>query len=81
MWLLTEFRFYFVEISYSRLQTQYLRYKYKKNIVYGCDSGTKNILCELYVTLTPRFQEVESTATFYQTNYININGVSGNGRM
>jgi hypothetical protein len=27
------------------------------------------------------FREVEPTATFYQTNYVNINGVSGNGRM
>jgi len=27
------------------------------------------------------FREVEPTATFYQINYININGVSGNGRM
>jgi len=40
-----------------------------------------HILCELYVTLTPWFREVEPTATFYQTNYVNINGVRGNGRM
>jgi hypothetical protein len=50
MWLLTEFRFSFVEISYSVLQTQYLRYKYKKNTVYGCDSGTQNILWALGYT-------------------------------
>ena len=47
MWLRTEIRFNFVEISYSGLQTQYLRYKYKENTVYGCDSGKQNIFYEL----------------------------------
>ena len=50
MWLLTEFRFNFVEILYSGLQTQYLRYKYKKNTVYGCDLEKQNIFWALGYT-------------------------------
>jgi len=51
-------------ISYSRLQTQYLRYKYKKNTVYGCDSETQNIFCELEFTLTPWYGGSETYSYF-----------------
>jgi hypothetical protein len=47
MWLLTGFRFNFVEISYSGLQTQYVRYKYKKNAVYDLIQEHKKTFCEL----------------------------------
>ena len=39
--------FNLVETSYSWLQTLYVRYEYKKNTVYGCDSRAQNILWAL----------------------------------
>ena len=77
MRLLAEFRFYFVDISYSRLQTQYLT----EVQILVVTQEQKTFYVSSMLHLTHGFREVEPTATFYQTNYVNINGVCGNGRM
>ena len=56
----------------------HLRYKYKKNTVYGCDSGTQNILWALGYTY-PMMWGKETYSYFppnkwhkYQMGYVEI---------